>query len=156
MANLLELPPIFAHIRHPKNNHLKEVFVPIPFPGTYYTLSKIACKVAHVSFDGLCEKCHTKGSFWFTGNSAPRGGVIPCADGGITHQILRIPLARCVVCGRWARVLPQELLPGKTFGLKVIETSFRKYLFYRNSLRKAVTGIVMPSEHSPCHSTLSR
>ena len=130
--------------------------MPIPFPGTYSTLLEISCKGTNVSFDVLCPKCHTKGSFVFTGNSVARCGVIPCSDGDITHQILRIPLAFCVVCDRWARVLPQELLPRKTFGLKVIKTSIRNILYCHCSLRIAVRGIVKPSEHGPCHSTVFR
>jgi hypothetical protein len=53
-------------------------------------------------------------------------------------------------------VLPQELLLRKTFGLKVIETSFRNYLLQQCSLRKAVIGIVVPAEHCPCYFTLYR
>lgn len=155
MANIQE-PLIFADTRHPKSNHLKEVVIPIPFPGTYDTLRQNACKGACVPFYGFCEKCHAKGSFEYTGKSVSRGGVISYADGGITYQNLQIPLARCNACGLWTRVLPMELLPRKTFGLQVIETSFRKYLFSPCSLRKAVTGIVVPAEYGPCHSTLSR
>jgi hypothetical protein len=92
----------------------------------------------------------------FTGNSVSRGGIIPIPDGSITHRNLQIPIASCGVCARSARVLPQELLPRKTFGWRVIETSFRQYLFSRSALRKAVLGIVLPALHGPCHSTLSR
>jgi hypothetical protein len=155
MANI-RVPPILADIRHPNSNHLKEAVIPIPFPGPYDTLRQSACKGACVPFDGFCERCHAKGSFVFMGKSVSRGGVIPDADSGITYQNLWIPLACCSACGRWARVLPQELLPRKTFGLLVIETSLRKYLFFPCSLRKTVTGIVVPCGHGPCHSTLSR
>jgi hypothetical protein len=132
------------------------VVIPIPFPGTYDTLRQAARKGASVPFDGLCEECNAKGSFVFTGNSVFRGGIIPSADGNITHHNLQIPLASCDVCARSARVLPQELLPRKTFGWRVIEISFRNYLFSQSGLRKAVVGIVLPVEHGPCHSTLSR
>jgi hypothetical protein len=155
MANIQE-PLIFTDTRHPKNNHLKEAVMPIPFPGPYDTLRQLACKGVRVPFDGFCIGCPAKGSFVYTGKSVSRGGVILSVSGDITYQNLWIPLACCSVCGRWARVLPQELLPRKTFGLLVIETAFRKYLDFPRSLRKAVTGIVVPSEHGPCHSTLSR
>jgi hypothetical protein len=132
------------------------VVIPIPFPGTYDTLRQLARKGIRVPFDGFCLACPAKESFEFTGKSISRGGVILSASGDITYQHLWLPLARCSACGRWARVLPQELLPRKTFGLLVIETAFRKYLYFPRSLRKAVTGIVVPSGHGPCHSTLSR
>jgi hypothetical protein len=155
MANI-RVPLIFADIRHPQSRHHKEVVIPIPFPDTYDTLCQVARKGVRVPFDGFCVECHAKGSFVFTANSVSRGGVIPSIDSDITYQILQIPLARCNLCGRWARVLPQELLTGKTFGWRVIEISFRRYLFSQCSQRKAVAGIVVPAGHGPCHSTLSR
>ena len=149
-------PRIFADIRFPKSNHLKEVVIPIPFPGTYDTLRQLACKGACVSSGCFCEECHATGSFVFTSKTVFRGSVIPLTGNEISHHILRIPLARCSKCGRWARVLPQELFPRKTFGVRVIEKSLRNYLFSLRGLRKAVTDIVLPAEHGPSHSTLSR
>jgi len=130
--------------------------MPIPFPGTYDTLRRISCKGKPVSFGGFCEKCHSEDSYVFTNKKVPRGGILPGMDGTITYRILLIPIACCCECGHYARVLPRELLPRKTFGVRVIEKTFRSYLFSERSLRKAVTGVVLPAEHDPCHSTLSR
>lgn len=131
--------------------------MPIPFPDTYDTLCHTAGKGKAVAYHGRCDRCHAKASFVFSGYDVERGGVIALGtDGRPRYQALSIPLARCTKCGRWARVLPIELLPRKIYGLRVIQQTMNRYLFTRRSLRKAVRGIVFPTGHAPRHSTLCR
>lgn len=130
--------------------------MPIPSPYDYYTLLEVYCKGKCVSLDVICARCHSKCSFYFTGSSVSRSGVIPGSDGSIVFIRLQIFIAICRKCHLHARVLPRELLPRKTFGLKVIETAFRNTLVRRRTLRKAVAGIVQPAGHCPSYSTLWR
>lgn len=135
-------------------NAYKAVFIPIPFPGNYNTLCATACKGVHVPYNGCCPKCGAPGSFFFTKHAVSRGAVL--SEAGTTYRRLPFPLARCIQCGRWARVLPLALLPRKTFGIQVIQVCSGRYLFTAASLRKAAAGSVSPPQHSPSHSTLHR
>ncbi|MBI3268742.1 MAG: hypothetical protein HYZ53_06950 [Planctomycetes bacterium] len=70
------------------------------------------------------------------------------------HRCLLLPLARCGECDRWARVLPIELLPRKTYALPVIETAARCYTSpdpCGPGLRPTVRRL---GKFAPVHSTL--
>lgn len=60
------------------------------------------------------------------------------AAGNLAHRTLSIPLARCGRCGRRCRVLPEELLPRKTFGLGPIKRLLDAYLPHGPGLRSVV------------------
>jgi hypothetical protein len=133
-----------------------EGVMPIPFPGTYDTLLRGASKGAAVPFDGHCRRCNSIGSFIFVGWFVKRGAVIHLGVSTCRYTILEIPLARCEKCGLWARVLPVELLPRKTYGMRVIQQAISRYLASECGLREAVKGIVVPPEYAPRHSSLWR
>ena len=131
--------------------------MPIPFPSTYDTLCNAASKGQWVPYGGACDGCGRKSSYFFTGKSVTRGAVVGNGDEHRPrYRRLQIPLARCDGCGRWARVLPQDVLPRKTYGIGVIELGARRYVFTPDSLREAVRGITDRAEDGPHHSTLHR
>jgi hypothetical protein len=128
--------------------------MPIPFPGNYDTLCRNAGKAVAVAFHGPCPQCGTKGSFVFTGAVVGRGVVIVTEAKGFAYASWSIPLARCGACRKWARVLPIELLPRKTYGAQVIQTGMSRYAFSELSLRKAAGEIVPAASTVLHHSTL--
>jgi hypothetical protein len=128
--------------------------VPIPFPGNYDTLCRSAGKAVPVPFHGPCLQCGTKDAFVFTGVAVDRGVVIGTEAEGFEYASWRIPLAQCRNCGRWARVLPIELLPRKTYGMRVIQAAMKRYLFSPGGLRKAAGGIAFAASIALHHSTL--
>ncbi len=103
-----------------------------------------------------CCRCGARGTLTFVGCWVKRGAVLLDGRGKTKHECLRVPLARCSVCNRSARVLSAELLPGRTFGLPVIEKAARSYVSSDPTgpgLRKVVKGL---GAHAPCYSTLHR
>ena len=117
--------------------------------------SEVVCEGESVPSEGKCEGCGRVGTYVFVGKSVTRGAVVRLdAETIADFHLLSIPLARCRVCGRWARVLPAGLLPRKSFGHEVIEKVMRSYLFAPASLRKAVRGSVAHPQHVPHYSTL--
>jgi hypothetical protein len=128
--------------------------MPIPFPGTYDTLCAIVCKGAHVPFDGLCEGCSCHASYYFVGYWVNRSAVFRLSGALFLYEILRIPLARCIVCKRWARVLPCELLAHKVFGWTIIEYAMTRYTSEQGGLRKSVLGLVAAPHQGPSFTTL--
>jgi hypothetical protein len=94
---------------------------------------------------------------FITGKRVARGSVIiDSAEGAVCYRSMVIPLARCVKCKRWARVLPLELLPRKTYGIDVIELGVGRYLGGITSYRETAAGITVVDAPSPAHSTLHR
>jgi hypothetical protein len=93
-------------------------------------------------------------TFLFTRTFVKRGVVIITQDMKIQYASWWIPLARCSKCGKWARVLPIELLPRKTYGVQVIQMAMCQYLFFIHSLRKAAGGVVISTPITVHYSTL--
>jgi hypothetical protein len=128
--------------------------MPIPFPGNYDTLCRSAGKAVAVPFHGPCSQCGTKGAFLFTGSLVDRGVVIVTETEKFEYASWKIPLARCGKCGKWARVLPIELLPRKTYSTRVIQTAMNRYLSSAHSLRKAAGEIAFAACITLHYSTL--
>jgi hypothetical protein len=92
-----------------------------------------------------------------TGKRVARGSVIiDSDDGSICYRSMVIPLARCMKCERWNRVLPLELLPRKTYGIDVIELGIGQYVGGTTSYRETAASITVVNGQSPAHSTLYR
>lgn len=83
-----------------------------------------------------------------------RGGVIITKEKHISYVSWGIPLAKCKNCGKWARVLPIELLPRKTYGAQVIQMVMYQYLFSSHSLREAAGEIDISTSITVHYSTL--
>jgi hypothetical protein len=92
-----------------------------------------------------------------SGRRIARGGVFG-AMGIASYRTIAVYLARCTneKCGRFARVLPLELLPYKTYGIDLIEDLMRGYVSSGHSLRRTVRHAATPAEHSPSHTSLYR
>lgn len=131
--------------------------MPIPVPLDYDTLLQDVCKDAAVPYQGSCPKvgCGAKASFVYTGKCVKRTAAIISAAMLVYCTIL-LPLARCRECGRFARVLPLEILPRKLYGIQVIEAALRFYVLTADSLRKAVIMLPTNGERHLCHTTLHR
>lgn len=128
--------------------------MPIPFPGNYDTLRESAGKGVAVPFHGPCLQCDSQGTFAFIGAFVNRGVVIITKTGKFEYAVWLIPLARCTNCGKWARVLPIELLPRKTYSVQVIQAAMNRYLFSECSLRKAAEGVIFSALIAVHFSTL--
>lgn len=92
----------------------------------------------------------------FTGALVVRGAVLLIAPDKTAFKRLPVPLARCDTCGCGARVLPAEMLPGKTYTLPVIEVAALRYTSPDPAgpgLRRVVLGM---GRYAPAHSSLHR
>lgn len=106
---------------------------------------------------GACpgKDCPARGSFIYTGKWVKRHAAI--LNGGIlVFLIMLIALACCERCGRYARVLPLELLPRKRYGIAVIEMAARAYVFGEKGLRQIVDALPTENGRVPWHSSLHR
>lgn len=63
------------------------------------------------------------------------------------YQETPVPLALCEQCNSRIRVLPVEILPGKTFSLPIIETACHHYGISGDGLRKTVKTIPGVAPH---------
>ncbi len=63
------------------------------------------------------------------------------------YQEAPVPLAKCKFCKTRRRVLPFEILPGKTYGLPVIEKSCNLYGITSDGLRNTVKKIPGVAPH---------
>lgn len=101
--------------------------MPVPFPGSYYTLCRIADQGVSLGEDAVCPRstCGARGKLVFTSTWVDRGIIWDQGQIKLVHQVIEIPLAECQGCGGRFRVLPQEILPFKHFSLPIIETSCR-------------------------------
>jgi hypothetical protein len=88
-----------------------------------------------------------------TGRAVARGLVDRATEASdiLAYQGITVPLARCSVCGRWARVLPLGVLPGKTYGVGAHEVATAAFFGGDRTLREAVDEI---AGVAPKHSTL--
>lgn len=133
--------------------------IPVSFPGSYDTLLATArnCNVAPYCFIHLvCPKNQCPpGSLWLTPWMASRAPVLLDEDGEAYQKKEEedgVPLAICKGCGHRPRVLPEELLPYKTYALAIVEKACAAYLNESTaSLRSAVQRI---KGHRPHYSTL--
>lgn len=80
---------------------------------------------------------------WF----AKRSCVLFDPSGVACYEQTPVPLALCQQCKSRIRVLPVEMLPGKTFGLPIIETSCNHYCTSQDGLRKTVKTIPGVAPH---------
>jgi hypothetical protein len=63
-----------------------------------------------------------------------------------------VAMARCQDCGHRCRVLPSDVLPGKTYALSVIEHLAARYVAGDGSLRRVAWSLL--GERTPQHTTL--
>ena len=117
--------------------------MPVPFPDSYDNLCQSARQDKSLGKDAICPnpQCCARGKLTFTDSWVDRGVVWPKGKRGAKFKWNLIPLARCHVCGGRFRVLPQEILPRKTYSLPVIENSCRSYPQSGKGLRKTVNSI---------------
>lgn len=91
-----------------------------------------------------------------TGSTVSRGLVLLEPDESDVLVTVRvdatIALARCDRCKTRCRVLPCDALPGKTYGLAVIEQEIQEYSRGGQSLRQVAWRQL--GERTPAHTTL--
>ena len=104
-------------------------------------------KVASLLEDFPCEKCRAK-ELHLTREKVRRAAVTLT---GISSIL--VPLAVCGSCGSRRRVLPIELLPGKSYSVPVIEQFVSTYLSSPRGLRSTVKH-TEGSEYKPHFTTL--
>ena len=131
--------------------------MPIQVPLPYNTLLRVARKGEKVPYAGICpgEGCTARESFAYTGKCVKRGAALIEA-GTVVYCTILIALAQCKQCGRFARVLPIEILPRKIYGMQVIEAAMRFYVLTADSLRKAASLLPTNGQRYLWHTTLNR
>lgn len=117
--------------------------MPVPFHASYYTLLKAAVKGVSLGKDAICpgQDCGVRGELVFTESRVERSCVFLADNKSAVYKRKPIPLARCGVCHRRFRVLPEEILPRKSYSLPVIEKCCSLYSLGPNGLRKTVDRI---------------
>lgn len=104
----------------------------------------------------ICPRSGCGGLAEWTQSTVERGMALLEPDGFEVMTVVRlsgqIGLARCSPCSGRFRVLPGDVVLGKTYSLPIIEHAASRYVDGAQSLREVVRAL--PGERVPAHTTL--
>ena len=134
-----------------QNFFRREAKIPVHYPGDYHTLIEAARKSKfepyYLNVSCPKEQCVSQKRLRLTPWLVDRNCVLFDSDNVACYEQTPVPLCVCEQCHCRIRVLPVEILPGKTFSLPIIETACHRYGVSADGLRKTVKTILGVAPH---------